>query len=99
MTASARRRPQPERRAFACGLDAHARGRVEALLHGRHLTIGAVGVVVEKQHGSGTRAARQLHWVLDRRVPEADARRQFAGGVLRVVDEQVDAAQSASAAS
>ena len=57
---------------------------------GVDLVVGADRVVVEEQHGLGAGQLRQSHRVVGRRVPHA-TRRQLLGGVLGVVDQQVDA--------
>ena len=52
--------------------------------------VGPRGVVVEEEQSTGSRPLGQPDRVVDRRVAERRPLRQLGGGVLRVVQEQVD---------
>ena len=51
-------------------------------------------VVVEQSKTLGARFARDVHRVVDRAMTPVALRAPFAGGVLRVVDQEVDAVET-----
>ncbi len=83
---------EQDRRSFASGIDGDVLAHAHCPLDRGDFRVGALWVVMEQQHPADSAHLAQRDGVVGCRVAVVNSKRQLAGGVLGIMDQQVGAA-------